>query len=69
MATNRKIMDCRWFPADIPCEFAVAGSEEEVLDRSVEHAVESHGYRDTPALREQLRAMLRDESRKQKKAA
>jgi len=64
MATNRKIMDCRWFPADIPCEFAVSGDEEEVLNVAVEHAVESHGYRDTPALREQLRSMLRDESKR-----
>lgn len=61
MVANRKVMDCRWFPADIPCEFAVSGSEEEVLNLAVEHAVESHGYRDTPALREQLRLMLRDE--------
>lgn len=65
MVTNRKIMDCRWFPADIPCEFAVSGNEEEVLDLAVQHAVDSHGYRDTPALREQLRAMLRDESRQE----
>jgi predicted small metal-binding protein len=64
MATNRKKLDCRWFPADIPCEFAVSGSEEEVLDSAVEHAVDSHGYRNTPALREQLRAMLRDEGKK-----
>jgi predicted small metal-binding protein len=61
MATNRKVMDCRWFPADIPCEFAVSGSEEEVLSLAVEHAVESHGYRNTPELREQLRSMLRAE--------
>ena len=68
MATKRKIMDCRWFPADIPCEFAISGSEEVVLDIAVQHAVESHGYRDTPALRERLRLMLRDEG-KRKKAA
>jgi predicted small metal-binding protein len=64
MATKRKVLDCRWFPADIPCEFAVSGAEEDVLDLAVQHAVDSHGYRDTPALREQLRLMLRDESKK-----
>jgi Protein of unknown function (DUF1059) len=62
MPMSRKVLDCRWFPADIPCEFAALGEEEDVLDVAVQHAVESHGYRDTPALREQLRLMLRDES-------
>jgi predicted small metal-binding protein len=62
MATNRIAIDCRWFPADIPCEFAISGDEEQVLNLAVQHAVESHGYRDTPALREQLRSILRNES-------
>jgi len=70
---KRKVLDCRWFPADIPCEFAISGEEEEVLDLAVRHAVDSHGYRDTPALREQLRLMLRDERKlgyeRKKKAA
>jgi hypothetical protein len=30
----------------------------------VEHAVEFHGYRDTPSLRKRLRSMLRVESLK-----
>jgi len=38
-----------------------------VLDIAVQHAVRSHGHVDTPALREQLRSMLRDEG--QTKAA
>jgi predicted small metal-binding protein len=61
MTTNRKVLDCRWFPAYIPCEFTTSGDEEEVLTRAVRHAVESHGFRDTPSLREQLRSMMRDE--------
>jgi len=32
-----------------------------VLDLAVLHAVNSHGHKDTPALREQLRSMLKDE--------
>jgi len=64
MATNRKIVDCRLFPADIPCQFAVSGDEEEILKVAVEHAREFHGYRDTPALRDQLRFMLRTQSMK-----
>lgn len=64
MAKNCKVLDCRWFPADIPCEFAISGNEEEVLNMAVRHSVESHGYRDTPELREQLRALLRNDRRK-----
>ena len=64
MAENCKVLDCRWFPADIPCEFAISGNEEEVLNIAVRHSVDSHGYRDTPELREQLRALLRDDRRK-----
>ena len=59
---NRKVIDCRWFPTDNPCDVAISGNEEEVLNIAVQHAVQSHGQTDTPQLREQLRTMLRDES-------
>jgi hypothetical protein len=39
-------------------------SEEELLDMAVQYAVQAHGHRNTPALREELRAMLREERRK-----
>ena len=67
MATIRKVIDCRWFPTENPCDIAISGNEEEVLTIAVQHAAHSHGHRDTPELREQLRSMLRDES--QTKAA
>jgi hypothetical protein len=63
MAQNRKVIDCRWFPTETPCGVAISGSEEEVLDIAVQHAVISHGHQDTPELRETLRSMLRDESK------
>jgi predicted small metal-binding protein len=62
MASNRKVIDCRWFPTDKPCDIAISGSEDEVLNIAVQHAVQSHGHQNTPELREQLRSMLRDES-------
>ncbi len=61
MAGIRKVIDCRWFPTDVPCDITIAGSEEEVLNLAVQHAVSSHGHDDTPELREQLRTMLREE--------
>jgi len=57
----RKYVDCRDFPTANNCELAISGSESEVLDLAVLHAVTSHGHKDTPALREQLRSMLKDE--------
>ena len=61
MPTTRKVIDCRWFPSENPCDITISGSEELVLDVAVQHAVRSHGHVDTPALRQQLRSMLRDE--------
>ena len=61
MAGIRKVIDCRWFPTEVPCDITISGSEEEVLNLAVQHAVNSHGHIDTPELREQLRTMLRDE--------
>jgi len=63
MAQERKVIDCRWFPTDRPCNIAISGTEEEVLDVAVQHAVSSHGHHNTPELREQLRSMLRDEEK------
>jgi predicted small metal-binding protein len=40
------------------------GSEEELLNVAVQHVVQAHGYRDTPALREELRSALRQQRMK-----
>ena len=61
MESNRKVIDCRWFPTEKPCNIAISGEEEEVLNVATQHAVQSHGHNNTPELREQLRSMLRDE--------
>jgi hypothetical protein len=62
MATTRTVIDCRWFLEDIPCDIAIPGNKEAVLNLAIHYAVESRGYRDTPALREQLRSLLLDAS-------
>lgn len=59
---KRKVVDCRQFPSEGGCTLAIAGTEEEVLKVAVRHAVEEHGHQNTPELREQIRAMLKDES-------
>jgi hypothetical protein len=60
---SRKYIDCREFPSDKNCTLAISGSEEEVLDLAVLHAVNAHGHKDTHELREQLRTMLKDEAK------
>jgi predicted small metal-binding protein len=60
MEEKRKIIDCRWFPSDNKCSLAISGKEEEVLKAATEHAVRSHGHKDTLELKEELRKMLKD---------
>jgi len=64
MAKKRKVIDCRWDPSEDACTLAVSGAEEEVLKASIQHAVNAHGEKDTPQLREDIRRYLRDEKRK-----
>jgi predicted small metal-binding protein len=54
----RKMIDCRKVPNDIGCTLTIAGTEDEVLDAAVAHAVDKHGHEETPELREMLRAGL-----------
>lgn len=60
-AAKRKVADCRLFPSEKGCTLAISGTEEEVLDVAVYHAVKSHGHKDTPALRKELRGFMKDE--------
>ena len=60
-AQKRKIVDCRLYPSEKNCSLAISGTEEEVLAVAIRHAVSEHGHKDTPELREQLQALLKDE--------
>jgi len=57
---NRKSIDCRDYPTDKNCSLKISGTEQEVLDTAVQHAVSAHGHQNTPDLREQIRSMLKD---------
>ena len=62
MATSvRTYVDCREFPSENNCSLKISGTEKEVLDAAVQHAVSSHGHHDGPELRGQLRSGLREE--------
>jgi predicted small metal-binding protein len=61
MAT-RKSIDCRNYPSENNCSLKISGTEEEVLDAAVQHAVSAHGHKESAELRQQLRSMLKDEN-------
>lgn len=57
----RKFVDCREMPSESNCSLYISGEEDEVVRAASEHAVSVHGHEDTPELREQIRANLKDE--------
>lgn len=60
-AMARKVADCRLFPSEKNCSLTIAGTEDEVLEVALHHATTSHGHKNTPELRSQLKSMLKDE--------
>ena len=62
MTEQRKSIDCRNYPSEKNCSLKISGTEQEVLDAAVQHAVSAHGHKGSPELREQLKSMIKDES-------
>ena len=62
MAAQRKSIDCRNHPSEKNCSLKISGTEEEVLDAAVQHAVSVHGHENSTELRDQIKSMLKDES-------
>jgi hypothetical protein len=60
---KRKIIDCRDFPNEIGCTLLISGSPKELLTVAVKHAVDEHGHQDTPGLRKQIKALMKDETK------
>ena len=58
----RKMADCRRFESESECSLTIIGDEDEVMRAAVEHAVSAHGHTDSPEMREQLSALLEDET-------
>jgi len=59
---NRKSIDCRDYPSEKNCSLKISGTEEEVLDAAVQHAVSAHGHEETSELCEQIKSMLKNEA-------
>jgi len=62
MAAQRKSIDCRDYPSEKNCSLKISGTEQEVLDAAVQHAVSAHGHGNSPELRDQVKSMLKDEA-------
>ena len=62
MAGSRKSIDCREYPSEKNCSLKISGTEEEVLDAAVQHAVSAHRHENSPKLRDQIKSTLKDES-------
>ena len=60
---DRKSIDCRNHPSEKNCSLKISGTEDEVLDAAVQHAVSRHGRKNSPELREQIKSMLKDEGK------
>ncbi|MBV9024134.1 MAG: DUF1059 domain-containing protein [Streptomycetaceae bacterium] len=58
---TRKVVDCREYPSESHCSLAISGDEDEVVRAAAEHAVSVHHHTDSPELRKQIRASLKDE--------
>jgi hypothetical protein len=56
----RKQIDCREFLGDKNCTLAISGSEDEVIDMAIIHAIISHGHDDPFELRNEVRSLLKD---------
>lgn len=59
---ERKSIDCRDYPSEKNCSLKISGTENEVLDAAVQHAVSAHGHKNSPELRDQLKSMLKNEN-------
>jgi hypothetical protein len=62
MAAQRKSIDCRDYPSEKNCSLKISGTEQEVLDAAVHHAVSARGHQNTPELRDQIKSSLKDEA-------
>jgi predicted small metal-binding protein len=58
--TKRKVIDCRLHPSERGCTLSIEGTEEEVLEAAVQHAVTAHGHTNSPELSEQIKTIMKD---------
>jgi predicted small metal-binding protein len=57
----RKYIDCRLFPSDAKCSVAISADDvDELVEAATQHAVIVHKHEDSPQLRKQIRASIKE---------
>jgi predicted small metal-binding protein len=57
----RKYIDCRLFPSDAKCSVAISADHvDELVEAATQHAVAVHKHEDSPQLRKQIRASIKE---------
>lgn len=59
---KRVVIDCRQSPQGDGCSLSVAGTEKEILEAIVPHAIARHGMSDTPETRTALKSLIKEDS-------
>jgi predicted small metal-binding protein len=59
---ERKSIDCRDYPSEKNCSLKMSGTEQELLDAAVQHAISAHGHKNSPEFRDEIKSMLKDAS-------
>jgi predicted small metal-binding protein len=62
MVAERKSIGCRDYSSEKNCSLKISGTEEEVVDAAMQHAVSAHGHENSPELRDQIKSMLKNGS-------
>ena len=57
----RYYVDCRDMPSETNCDLAMAGSEDHLIEAAAVHAITVHKHDDTPELRDEIRASMKEE--------
>jgi len=60
MSEKRKVVDCRLYPSEKGCTLSIEGTEEEVIEASINHAVTAHGHTNSPELKEKIKSLMKD---------
>ena len=60
MSEKRKVVDCRRYPSEKGCTLSIEGTEEEVIEASINHAVTAHGHTNSPELKEKIKSLMKD---------
>lgn len=64
MATTstRVSIDCSEMPSESGCTLKMSGTPDEVLKAAIDHAVASHGHKNTPELVAMIKSGLKPEA-------